>query len=113
MYDIYNGHYEIGFKMKNRDSYRGTIYNSASRALVTLQDPESLVCRPWYDDASELPSTGITTPLDRSKGFTKVTRLGSTCSRLGLLPARSNLISPALFQPASETIPRTLAPTSS
>jgi hypothetical protein len=59
MYDIYNGHYEIGFKMKNRDSYRGTIYNSASRALVTLQDPESLVCRPWYDDASELPSTGI------------------------------------------------------
>jgi hypothetical protein len=59
MYDIYNGHYEIGFNMKNRDSYRGTIYNSASRALVILQDPESLVCRPWYDDASEWGCTGF------------------------------------------------------
>jgi hypothetical protein len=62
MNDIYNGHYEIGFKMKNRDSYRGTIYNSASRALVTLQDPESLVCRRWYDDANVLPSTGFNAP---------------------------------------------------
>jgi hypothetical protein len=59
MNDVYNGHYEIGFKMNNRDSYRGTIYNSASSALVTLQDPESLVCRRWYDDASVLPFTGI------------------------------------------------------
>jgi hypothetical protein len=82
MYDIYNGHYEIGFKMKNRDSYRGTIDNSASRALVTLQDPESLVCRPWYDDASALRSTGISPSDSFQAVFTGVNIYVQTDCRL-------------------------------